>query len=1491
MTSHWEALVVGINYYPNHTTLKPLTAAANDAEAIAVQLERYGFQTFRVQRLPRTANQKGEWHIDAEAGVVKIQELREAIANLLNPPDLHPPETALFFFSGHGWRQTIDGKEEVFLATSDVLPSDRNYGISLSELGDAIQTSPVKNLIIWLDCCYSGKAIEYLPTNKNYCIFTATRSYEPGVEIKHQEGLFTQALTAGLNPDLYPDGIVDSHKLAKYIQERMKQAGQSPQCVHSGRSILLTSKVTPTAFKDECPYRSLAYFTEQTKDAQVFYGRTKLTQDLIEHINHKDRLIAVFGSSGSGKSSLIRAGLLYQLKLGQVIAGSNNWVYVEPFTPTTDPVAKLLEAVGINLPSTPVRKKRKATSRTTLNRSREVLPLTNLVALIKAKWTEQTPIMLIVDQFEECFTMSSDAQQKAFIDCLTELIKTTPNLQIVIGMRSDFRGRLREYPQFVELMTSKVNVGHLNREEIQEAIEKPAEFVGLVIEDTLKQQLIFDVEDYPGSLPLLQYTLTELWHEAREQDERFLRLSTYEGLGGIEGTLEKRADVVYESLLPQERIVAKRIFLELTQVGDNLDTRRRVKLGDLVNSHHPLAILEQVTQKLADRESRLITRTGADQAEDPHANIIIDVVHEALVRHWKQLGKWKRQYQAAMIVERKIEAAAQEWDEKGQKSEYLLQESRLGEAEEYVKEFSELGMLDGMAQQFIDRSIRLRRRNRWLRGGIIGGFLGLVTVGTIGVAFFAFDANKEKTIAQLKEQAAKIQVQLPLSKNVSPLILALRLAGENQQINEYWILNLGRWLKPEPHLITEVQGSLADAIEIVRERNVFKGHSGGVRAVAVSADGQTIVSGDRAGIVRLWDSAGNPIRSPFGEHRGEILALAISTDGGTIVSGGQDGNIRLWDRSGQSIGSPVSGDQVAVRSLAISADGGTIVSGSEDGKIRLWSRNGKSIRSIWNGTPGQILAIAISADGGTIVSGGKDGTVRLWDRAGNPIGLPWIGHQGAARSVAVNADGGTIVSGGEDGIVRLWNRAGKTILPSGQNISKNSNPKQSRKSIDRSVPGHQGHVLSVSISADGGTIVSGGEDGTVQLWARNGKSIGVPLKGHQGYVRSVAVSTNGRTIVSGGKDGAVRLWARDGKQIGLPFQGHRSFVHAVAVSKSGHTIVSASHDGTVRLWQQSGQPIGAPWPRDRVGGILAIAISADGQTIVSGGKDGAVRLWNRAGIPIGSPLTGYLGAVRSVAISTDGGTIVGGGQDGTVRLWDRDRKSIGLMLRGPGGAVNSVAISTDGQTIVSGGEDGIVQIWDRSGHKLGTTLPGHQRGVRAIAISADGQTIISGGDGIKEAFLSGDKDGTVRIWDRSGKPIGAPLKGHQGVVNSVAISTDGQTMVSGGQDGTVRIWDRKGKSIGSPWKGHFGAVKSVALSTDGRTIVSGGQDGTVRLWRGVVWQDWVVEGCDRLRLHPDFTSPPAKDASDELKTIANPVTTCVKYGGWQPPQTAEFVIN
>jgi energy-coupling factor transporter ATP-binding protein EcfA2 len=833
-----EALVVGINYYPSHTTLQQLTAAANDAEGIALHLEQSGYQTVRVQRLPRQANQKGEWQIDPNEGV-KIQEFQEAISNLLIPPDGNPPETVLVFFSGHGWRKNVNGKEEVFLATSDIWPSESIYGMAISWLGNLIQNSPIKKLIIWLDCCYSGELIEYLPTNKDYCIFTATRSYELGIEIRHQEGLFTQALKEGLNPDNDPDGWVDSHKLAKYIQKRMAQTGQAPQCFNSERSILLTSKVTRTTFKNECPYRSLAYFTERPEDAQVFYGRTKLTQDLVKLVRDKERLIAVFGASGSGKSSLLRAGLLYQLKLGQEIAGSNNWVYVKPFTPTDDPVTKLQEALGeinLSLPST----------NDATHQSPHQLSMGNE--------DDRTPIILIIDQFEECFTMCDEEQRQIFIDRLMESIDRTPNLQLIIGMRSDFRGRLREYDRFARQM-HKVNVEHLNREEIQEAIEKPADFVGLGIEGSLKQQLINDVEDYPGSLPLLQYTLTELWLESRKQGEQFLRLETYRGLGGIEGTLEKRADAVYASLDPEEQKVAQRIFLELTQIGDSFDTRRRVRLGDLVNSYHTLEILEQVTQTLANQKNRLITRTGGEKAEDESSKITIEVVHEALIRHWELLRQWREKYQAAMAIERKIEAAAQEWAENGKKTEDLLSGSRLGEAEESETVFSKLGMLDGMAEDFIKQSHRSRERleqeqdnrnKREIRAarGIAAGALVTILV-TSGLSLMTWNKTQEAEVSQANSLGHYSQSLRSGGKELNAFIQAIK-AGKTLQHKHHEVIN-------DDAARPVVMNALKEAIYKRSERNRLEGHDSGVNSVSFSPDGKTLASGSNDKTIKLWN--------------------------------------------------------------------------------------------------------------------------------------------------------------------------------------------------------------------------------------------------------------------------------------------------------------------------------------------------------------------------------------------------------------------------------------------------------------------------------------------------------------------------------------------------------------------------------------------------------------------------------------------------------------
>ncbi|MBD2304727.1 caspase family protein [Chroococcidiopsis sp. FACHB-1243] len=1410
MASEWTAQVIGINYYPDFSKLKPLTAAAEDAKKIAEKLEQYGYRTFRVQRLPETSNQKGESQNDLQ-GAVKAKELREAITNLFNPPPPNPPaETALFFFSGHGWDHTINGKREVFLATSDAFPEEKIYGISLRWLGEQLRKSQVKRVIVWLDCCYSGELIGYIPTDKDYCLITATRSYETGVEIPHEQGLLTQALLEGLNPENNPDGIVNSHKLADYIEKRMAQTSQRPLIANSQRAILLTTGLPKKSFQDKCPYRSLSYFSENKEDAEVFYGREALTKQLIQKVGNKQRLITVLGASGSGKSSLLRAGLLYGLRLGQEIPGSDRWIYITPFTPKETPLKNLLAAFSRSFPDL------------SLSQNATV----NIFYLTVEKLKElNTPTILIIDQFEECFTMCNESKQKEFFKYLRQLIDSVDTICILIGMRSDFRARLREYPQVAEKIDKHFVVEHLNSQEIEAAITKPADLVGVGIEGELKRKLIDDVEDYPGSLPLLQYTLTELWRESRQQGEKFLYLKTYEGLGGIEGTLQKRADEIYKSLLPEEQTVARRIFLELTQMGETTDTRRRARLHEMVNSHHSLELLQQVSEKLADKDARLITKMDDDESHD----VILDVVHEALLRHWTQLNEWKREYQNAIAIERRIEASAQEWQENERKPEYLLQETRLGWAEEYLEKYSSLGMLDGLAEEYIKESQKLRDRLRQQEE-----------------ESRRRELEKERQLAQFQKEARQqAEQRLEIAQQLAQFQEEARQQAEQRLETAQQLAQAEEKARQAAEQRAEEQ---AKTNKKLRSRAVGLGV---VSVFAAAAAGFSVVS---------WqDAKRQKTNAELGEKVAKIDYL--------LTRKPVEGLVLAVQATGQSLSMlnevivPVESSllqviQADIRErnrlnsgwvAAVSRDGTMIVTGSQEGKLQLWNRQGQAIGKPFKGHTDYVKSVAFSPDGKSIVSGSDDNTVRLWDLQGQPIGKPFEGHTNYVNSVAFSLDGKYIVSGSGDNTVRLWDLQGQPI--------------------GKPFKGHTYSVHSVAFSPDGKFIVSGSDDNTVRLWDLQGQPIGKPFKGHTNYVNSVAFSPDGKSIVSGSGDDTVRLWDLQGQPIGKPFKGHTSYVKSVAFSRDGKLIVSGSNDNTVRLWDLQGQPIGKPFEGHK-DYVRSVIFSPDGKSIVSGSDDNTMRLWDLQGQPIGKPFKGHKDYVRSVIFSPDGKSIVSGSDDNTVRLWDLQGQPIGKPFEGHTNYVKSVTFSPDGKSIVSGSNDNTVRLWDLQGQPIGKPFEGHKDYVNSVTFSPDGKSIVSG---------SGDN--TVRLWDLQGQPIVEPFEGHEDYVNSVAFSPDGKSIVSGSKDGSVRLWDLQGEPI-NIFQSHE-EILSVAFSPDGKSIASGSADNTLRLWdRRELKADKLLKmACNQLHEHRLLMED--EGAGD----------TCLEWGGWNDRQKEEFQVR
>ena len=649
------------------------------------------------------------------------------------------------------------------------------------------------------------------------------------------------------------------------------------------------------------PYPGLAHFDEE--DAGVFFGRKREIEALMAKLHSKVReggSVCVFGPSGSGKSSLVRAGLIPRLRR------HDDWLILSPLTPKGDPFRNLARslaaAAGGGSVTVEIWERLKADG---------APALIDLVERLRDASPRATSLLLVIDQAEELVTSVGPEQRGQFLSLLDGLGTNGQGIWVIATIRSEFVTASPDYADLIGMMDDWLPVAALDRSRLAEVIERPATQAGLTFDDGLIARI---VEETSGgdALPLLGYTLRQLADHAR--DGR-ITASDYETIGGVGGAVGHVADHILEAFQGKDRADAITALLKLVTISDNDEpTRRRTSLARFGDSQR--AILKPFI------DARLLTVSG--ERDEPSA--FVEVAHEALLRQWRPLREAIDVRRDDVRIRSEVERLARDWDNARRQESYLLRGTRLAQAERLAE--LDASPFDPPAGEFVAASQDLAERERQ-------------------------EATKREERRRVQEQAAQVQALLPV-RPVEGLALAVATVGRSLDAlpgelmapafaGLHTALGVARERSVlAAHTATVLSVAFApDGQELVsagldrtlrlwtltepgRGGQLLARHDDDVTAVAYSPDGQTIASASADQSVRLWSRSGALLHEL--PHPERINAVAWSPDGTAIVSAGADRTLRLWDPTGRQLGGPLTGHEDDVTAVAWSPDGTTIVS-------------------------------------------------------------------------------------------------------------------------------------------------------------------------------------------------------------------------------------------------------------------------------------------------------------------------------------------------------------------------------------------------------------------------------------------------------------------------------------------------------------------------------------------------------------------------------------
>ncbi|MCP4540074.1 MAG: hypothetical protein GY832_23295 [Chloroflexi bacterium] len=1190
-------------------------------------------------------------------------------------------------------------------------------------------------------------------------------------------------------------------------------------------------------------------------DQGNFYGRKREARDLLSLVL-AERIVLFYAPSGAGKTSLLNAQVIPALEEDdfRVLPATRVGSDLPPRIDSQDVenifvFSALMGLAGEKVPVETL------TSHTILSFLRQFCPE-------EKEGTDDTPPILILDQFEEILTTHRDRWQDArgFFEQMRKALRGMPSLGVVFSMREDYVAGMDPYASILpRRLRARFRMERLDRRGALEAMKKPAQNAGCSFDTGVAERLVDDLRrikvarDSTQSLddqestvlgpfvePVqLQVVCNRLWENLPEQEDNIIQQEEVEEFGNVDRALTD----FYENALTQcvkETDVGER---QLRRWFDEylitpMQTRGLVLRGESETNGLPNEAVDVLSNRHLIRAD---VRAGARWYELSHDRMVDPII--ASNRAWNvaretplrmTAKRWQETRDDDLVYRDKALAEALIWSK-----------SHPDEAEPYELEFLEVSQ----------KAQRGRNRSRLLRTLVII----LMAIGIVVTAWSAYAAGRDKIRAQQAEaaaiaaqdeaeikrqeaeeawaqaetdrqaaqtaQTAAEENQLEAERQAR-LALSEQMAAQAQTILEespqrsllLSLEALNVTLQVGESRVPAAENSLRQALSSVGS-TLLVGHEKDVRAVKFSSDGQWLATASSDGTVRLWrvDDPDDIVVLRGGEET--IQSLAVSSDGQWLATGDEAGTISLWRMDDLTKEPMTLAEQDSpVYVVAFSPDAGQLAAGREDGVVQLWKMDDPTADPVMvEEVENSIKAMAFSPDGRWLAVGVDDGTVQLWqvdEAEEGPVILE--GHQDVVDLVIFSPDGLWLATASWDGSARLWD------------ASQIFDPRIDETDVDSVELEHFGMVRAMAFSSDGRRLATGGDDRMVRMWdfsMMSGDESPLPTESDEESPPPRESDEESLPLTESSTGENLQFPPPDIRY------GHEESIETIAFDPDGHWLATGSLDRTVRLWMVENPGAEAVVLRGHEAPVSTVAFSPDGYWLATGGNDKTANLWEMDNLsPEPAVLRGHEEHINAVAFSPDGRWLATGGSDRRIDLWDMsDPKVDPIVLSGDEWDVNAVEFSPDGLWLVAGSRDGAARLWGVSALvETGESDPVAELEVsREDDIAAVSVAFSSGSD----RLVVWSDDVVARLWDMSdlaAEPV--ELRGHTDAIHAAAFSPDGRWLATGDLGGEARLWDLNDLTANPTilaW--HEDMITAMAFSPDGRWLATASQ-GSAMLW-------------------------------------------------------------